>query len=108
MLVRRLMLGVVALSVVVLPLRPTTGMLSVDVSSAWPTPTLVFEPCPNDGPVLITVRYQVPSERLNEFVEAMRAVRPITAAHGWPQFAALSQCRTIGHAPREVHRGVVD
>jgi Transmembrane secretion effector len=94
MLGSAVVLGLVALSVVVLPLRPTTGTLRVDVSSAWPTPTLVFEPCPNDGPVLITVRYQVPSERLNEFVEAMRAVRRSrlrTGGHSWRLYHSVGQ-----------------
>ena len=39
-------LGVVVLSVAVLPLRPATGKIDVEVSNAWPTPMLMFEPCP--------------------------------------------------------------
>jgi MFS family permease len=79
-------LGAVALSVAVLPLRPSTGKLDVEVSSAWPTPTLVFEPCPNDGPVLVAVRYRVPAENFQDFVEAMSAVRRSrlrTGGHSW-------------------------
>jgi MFS family permease len=94
MLGSAVVLGLVALSVVVLPLRPTTGTLSVEVSAAWPTPTLVFEPCPNDGPVLVTVRYQVPSDRLNEFVEAMQAVRRSrlrTGGHSWRLYHSVGQ-----------------
>jgi MFS family permease len=98
MLGSAVVLGLVALSVVVLPLRPTTGTLSVDVSSAWPTPTLVFEPCPDDGPVLVTVRYQVPSERLNEFVDAMQAVRRSrlrTGGHSWRLYHSVGQPDTL-------------
>ena len=98
MLGSAVVLGVVALSVVVFPLRPSTGTLSVEVSSAWPTPTLVFEPCPNDGPVLVTVRYQVPAESLDEFVEAMSAVRRSrlrTGGHSWRLYHSVGQPDTF-------------
>jgi len=92
------MLGVVALSVAVLPLRPCTGELSVDVSHAWPSPTLVFEPCPNDGPVLVTVRYRVPAENLQDFTEAMSAVRQSrlrTGGHSWRLYHSVGQPDTF-------------
>jgi MFS family permease len=92
------MLGVVALSVAVLPLRPCTGTLSVDISTAWPTPTLVFEPCPGDGPVLVTVRYRVPTENLHDFTEAMRAVRQSrlrTGGHSWRLYHSVGQPDTF-------------
>jgi MFS family permease len=91
-------LGAVALSVVVLPLRPSTGKLNVDVSTAWPTPTLVFEPCPEDGPVLVTVRYQVPAENLEYFVEAMSAVRRSrlrTGGHSWRLYHSVGRPDTF-------------
>ncbi|WP_445159694.1 MFS transporter [Mycobacterium sp. Dal123C01] len=87
-------LGVVALSVTALGLRPCTGTESVEVSSAWPTPTLVFEPCPQDGPVLVAVRYQVPPENLDEFVEAMREVRQSrlrTGGHSWRLYHSVEE-----------------
>jgi quinol monooxygenase YgiN len=79
-------LGAAALSVAVLPLRPSIAKLSIDVSTAWPSPTLVFEPCPTDGPVMVTVRYRVPSDNLDKFLDAMRAVRKSrlrTGGHSW-------------------------
>jgi MFS family permease len=91
-------LGVVALSVAVLPLRPSTGKLNVEVSSAWPTPTLVFEPCPNDGPVLVAVRYRVQTENLERFVEAMSAVRRSrlrTGGHSWRLYHSVEQPDTF-------------
>ncbi|MBV8179013.1 MAG: MFS transporter [Mycobacterium sp.] len=91
-------LGVVALSVPVLPLRAATGKLSVEVSTAWPTPRLVFEPCPNDGPVLVAVRYKVPAENLENFVEAMRAVRRSrlrTGGHSWRLYHSVGQPDTL-------------
>jgi len=80
------LLGAAALSVTVLPLRPFTGELSLDSSTAWASPTVMFEPCPNDGPVLVTTRYEVPPEKLDEFVVAMSAVRRSrlrTGGHSW-------------------------
>jgi MFS family permease len=91
-------LGAVALSVVVLPLRPSTGKVNVEVSSAWPTPTLVFEPCPTDGPVLVAVRYRVPAENLEDFVTAMSAVRRSrlrTGGHSWRLYHSVGQPDTF-------------
>jgi MFS family permease len=88
------MLGAVALSVAVLPLRPCTGALSVDISTAWPTPTLVFEPCPDDGPVLVVVRYQIPAENRGDFIGAMSAVRQSrlrTGGHSWRLYHSAGQ-----------------
>jgi predicted MFS family arabinose efflux permease len=80
------LLGVAALSVAALPLRASTGLLSRDISTCWTSPTIVFEPHPHDGPVLVTVRYRVPAENLQDFVEAMSAVRRSrlrTGGHSW-------------------------
>ncbi|HUB53548.1 MAG TPA: MFS transporter [Mycobacterium sp.] len=90
--------GVAALSVPALPLRAATGKLSVEVSTAWPTPRLVFEPCPNDGPVLVAVRYKVAAENLESFVEAMRAVRRSrlrTGGHSWRLYHSVGQPDTL-------------
>ena len=93
-----IVLGAVALSVVVLPLRPCTGTQDVDVSTAWPTPMMVFEPCPNDGPVLVVVRYRVPAEGREEFAEAMRDVRKSrlrTGGHSWGLYHSVVQPDTF-------------
>jgi MFS family permease len=87
-------LGAVALSVVVLPLRPTTGKLNVNVSTAWPTPMLMFEPAPDDGPVLVAVRYLVPEENRKDFIEAMSRVRRSrlrTGGHSWRLYHSVRQ-----------------
>jgi predicted MFS family arabinose efflux permease len=91
-------LGAVALSVAVFPLRPSTGTLNIDVSTAWPTPTLMFEPCPDDGPVLVTVRYRVPAESLEDFVEAMSEVRRSrlrTGGHSWRLYHSVAEPETF-------------
>lgn len=85
-------LGATALSVAVLPLRPSTGKLSRDISRAWPSPVVVFEPCPNDGPVLVAIRYRVAADKLQEFVTAMSAVRRSrlrTGGHSWRLYHSI-------------------
>jgi MFS family permease len=92
------MLGVVALSTPVLGLRPCTGTLSLDLSTAWPSPTVTFDPCPSDGPVLVTVHYRVPAEGLDDFTEAMRAVRQArlrTGGHSWRLYHSVGRPDTF-------------
>jgi hypothetical protein len=87
-------LGVVVLSVGVLPLRESTGKINVEVSSAWPTPMLMFEPCPEDGPVLVAVRYRVAAENLENFVRSMGNVRRSrlrTGGHSWRLYHSVGQ-----------------
>jgi MFS family permease len=87
-------LGVVVLSVAVLPLRPATGKIDVEVSNAWPTPMLMFEPSPKDGPVLVAVRYRVAAENLEKFVQSMGNVRRSrlrTGGHSWRLYHSVGQ-----------------
>jgi MFS family permease len=87
-------MGVVVLSVAVLPLRPSTGKIDLEVSHAWPTPTLMFEPCPEDGPVLVAVRYHVSAENLENFVQSMADVRRSrlrTGGHSWRLYHSVGQ-----------------
>ncbi|WP_072803560.1 MFS transporter [Rhodococcoides yunnanense] len=74
------------LSVAVVPLHPDTGTLPRGVSTAWPTPTVVFGPEPDDGPVVITVTYRVLPGELDAFDRAMMAVgtaRRRTGGYSW-------------------------
>ncbi|MCM6763895.1 MFS transporter [Rathayibacter sp. ZW T2_19] len=80
------LLLVVAASVRMLPLLPGTGSVDRSISMSWPTPTLVFEPEPADGPVLVTVSYRVDTDSLAAFRTAMRRVessRRRTGASRW-------------------------
>ena len=80
------LLLVVAASVRVLPLLPGTGTVDRSISMSWPTPTLVFEPQPADGPVLVQISYTVDSGSLAAFRSAMRLVgrsRRRTGATRW-------------------------
>lgn len=73
---------VAALSVLVLPMDPMTGRLDRGLSTAWPTPTLIFEPRPDDGPVLVSISYRVRPEQFARFTEAMRVVRRARSRSG--------------------------
>ena len=92
------LLGAAALSVAALPLRPSTGTLSPGISTAWPEPTVVFEPHPDDGPVLVMTHYRVSAENLQHFVEAMSAVRRSrlrTGGHSWRLYHDVDDPETI-------------
>ena len=80
------LLVVTALSVRVLPLLAKTGTLPRGISTAWPTPTVVFEPEPDDGPVVVIKTYRVRADEVEQFEAAMAAVgraRQRTGGHSW-------------------------
>ncbi|GAA4623768.1 MFS transporter [Actinoallomurus vinaceus] len=52
------------------------GQADPTLSEAWPEPRLIVEPRPQDGPVLVTVTYQVRADRVPAFVAAMSRVEP--------------------------------
>jgi MFS family permease len=67
--------------------------LDLTPSLHWPDPTLVLNPDPEDGPVLITVEYRVPAERASDFIEAMEAMRSFRRRDGavrWGLFRDLA------------------
>ena len=56
-------------------------------------PTVTIVPHPNDGPVLVTVTYEVPGDDVQEFADAMRLVerhRRRTGAYRWGLFRDLA------------------
>jgi len=69
-----LLLALVGVSTRFLPLLPGTGTIDRSISLTWATPTLVFEPDPSDGPVLIQVSYTVRPDALPAFQAAMKGV----------------------------------
>lgn len=81
------LLLLVAASVPLLPLRAQTGLLDrTVVALSTPTPTLVFEPDPSDGPVTVTLVHRVRPGRDDAFVAAMRGLarsRRRTGASAW-------------------------
>ena len=69
-----------------LPLRRSTGTLDRTPVAHWPEPMLVFEPEPDDGPVLVIQRYDVPDGNVPAFLAAMEFVghsRRRTGATSW-------------------------
>jgi hypothetical protein len=56
-------------------------------------PTVTIVPHPTDGPVLVTVTYEVPGDDVHEFADAMRLVerhRRRTGAYRWGLFRDLA------------------
>jgi MFS family permease len=84
--VAAVLLVVVATSVLWWPLLPGTGTVDRTVSMSWPTPTLVHEPQPTDGPVLVQIAYTVSAENIDPVLKAMRLVessRRRTGGYRW-------------------------
>ncbi|MGN6125599.1 MAG: MFS transporter [Humibacter sp.] len=79
-------LVLVAVSVTLLPLHRNTGQIDRTIDFTWPTPTLVFDPKPTDGPVTIMIDYTVTRANRAAFESAMRGVhksRQRTGASRW-------------------------
>jgi MFS family permease len=79
-------LALTALSVRALPMHDKTLQLDRTVSTAWPTPFLLLEPTPTDGPVQVDITYTVDAEQVPPFLAAMTAVersRRRTGAQRW-------------------------
>lgn len=86
LLISAVLLMLAGASVVVLPLHPATGTLPRGVSTAWPTPTVIFGPAPEDGPVVVCVTYRVASAEQADFDRSMAAVgkaRRRTGGYSW-------------------------
>jgi predicted MFS family arabinose efflux permease len=56
------------------PLASAEG-LDLSPSMHWPEPSVVVEPRPEEGPVLVMVEYRIDPARAHEFALAMRAIR---------------------------------
>ncbi|MEU2252397.1 MFS transporter [Nocardia xishanensis] len=93
-----------AVSSVWLPIRHNAEELDHTPSAFWPEPQLVVEPQPDDGPVLVLRSYDVPEDRVEEFLEAMAFVgrsRQRTGAMEWRLY------RDVGVVDRYVEAFVV-
>lgn len=92
------LLLVCALSSLWWPLHANTGNLDLTPSSHWPEPTLVFEPEPLDGPVLVLTSYRVTAEDEAAFIAAMAVLgrsRQRTGASQWRLFRSVEHESTF-------------
>lgn len=104
LLVAGALLGLCAVSVVWLPLRQFTAGFDLTPQAYWPEPQLVVEPDPDDGPVLVLKDYDVPADRVPDFLAAMGFVgrsRQRTGAMEWRLY------RDVGTEDRYVEAFVV-
>ena len=72
-------------------------------SAHWPAPQLTFTPDASDGPVLVTLTYQVSENNAVAFTEAMRHVGP-SGPRRWPTSSrclrrSRSRSGNTGQAP---------
>jgi MFS family permease len=76
-------IGVLALSAVAGALRPLQRLLAEPLPTAiWPDPAVAVEPRPQDGPVLISMTYDVPEDEEAEFLTLARRVERIRRRDG--------------------------
>ena len=56
--------------------------LDLTPSTHWPEPTVVIEPHPDDGPVLVMVEYRIDPKQARDFTLAMQDVRQLRLRDG--------------------------
>lgn len=71
--------------------------LNLEPSLHWSDPIVISEPRPEDGPVLVTVDYQIAPERAAEFVIAMLEVRRILRRDGAARWGLFTDPARAGH-----------
>jgi hypothetical protein len=80
------------------PLSAKTNELDLTPSSHWPEPTLIFEPEPLDGPVLVLTSYRVAAADEKDFLAAMTVLgrsRQRTGAAEWRLFRSIEHEATF-------------
>ncbi|WP_197382976.1 MFS transporter [Mycolicibacterium mengxianglii] len=98
LLVSAALLVVCGLSALWWPLHANTNNLDLTPSSHWPEPTLIFEPEPLDGPVLVLTAYRVASSDEEGFLAAMAVMgrsRQRTGASEWRLFRSVEHESTF-------------
>lgn len=98
LLVAAALLVVCGLSSLWWPLHAKTSDLDLSPSSHWPEPSLVFEPEPLDGPVLVLTSYRVAPADEEAFLSAMAVLgrsRQRTGASQWRLFRSIERESTF-------------
>ncbi|MFC3572379.1 MFS transporter [Streptomyces yaanensis] len=78
------------------PLHGTDG-IDPSLSDHWPTPPLLFEPAPADGPVLVSVSYRVAPGNAAAFADYMRHVARSRRRTGALVWGLYQDGREPGH-----------
>ncbi|HEX8161486.1 MAG TPA: MFS transporter [Pyrinomonadaceae bacterium] len=78
------------------PLR-AGAELDLEPSLHWSDPILINEPGPEDGPVLVTVDYQIEPRDAEKFVAAMREVKRIVRRDGATRWGLFADPARPGH-----------
>lgn len=78
------------------PLR-SGAELDLEPSLHWSDPILISQPNPEDGPVLVTVDYQVEPQHAGEFVSAMREIKRIVRRDGAIRWGLFTDPARPGH-----------
>ncbi len=68
--------------------------LDLEPSLHWPDPVYINEPHPSDGPVLVTIAYEIDPARADAFVSVMREVKRVQQRNGavrWGLFVDPAQ-----------------
>lgn len=76
---------------------PAGGELDLEPSLHWTDPVVVNEPHSKDGPVLVTIDYQIDPDRSEEFAEVMREVRRILRRDGAIRWGLFNDTANPGH-----------
>jgi MFS family permease len=98
LLVSAALLVLCALSTTWWPLHANTSNLDLTPSAHWPEPTLIFDPEPLDGPVLVITSYRVAAADEDAFLAAMAVLgrsRQRTGAAEWRLFRSIEHESTF-------------
>lgn len=81
------------------PFFPLRGGEALDLNPSlhWTEPTFIQEPHPEQGPVLVTVEYQIDPARTVEFARAMQDVKRILRRDGATRWGLFADTARPGH-----------
>jgi MFS family permease len=82
LLLAGLVLAIGLISKIKFPLKAGNEIVDVSPSMHWPSPTVLFEPEFEQGPVLVQIEYRIDPTRHKEFAKAMRELRVIRKRDG--------------------------
>jgi MFS family permease len=75
-------IGIAACLLLRLPFPLPEPSTTLDVWNHWPRPIMFVEPEPNDGPVLVTIEYEIDPGDAQEFLEAIHKYQRVRRRDG--------------------------